>query len=479
MERELVLETLGGVPILALLEDGEPREIVPVPPDAEPDVGSLYAGRVTRVVPGMRAAFVDIGASKNAFLPFDADEAPHQGDAVLVQAAKQPGGEKGLRVTRRVTLPGRLAVLRPGGACGVSAKIRDAQERARLLGALQSLCPPGVGALARTAAQGAGQDALAQDLGALLADWAAVQAAWRQSQAPRCLRRAPHPAQRLLQDVLGPQLIRVVTDSSAWHARLAADLADWGPANPPALALYRGETPLSDLYPIRRALQDALRRKVWLPCGGYLVFDICEALTVVDVNTGKHTGAADTALAVNLQAALAVARQLRLRDIGGIVVVDFIDMDAPESRQMLLDAFTQALAEDRAAVQFFGEISPFGLAQLTRRRLFTGLMDALTLPCPACRGAGHVPSPQATAREIWLQLARRAASGEDTRWRVCAPSPVLQALLQAGVPPAWQVLARAQGPHRGEGFAIAPLGDEGDTGETGDIPLPSREEYDA
>ncbi len=373
--RVIVVDADASGLAVALVEGGRVVEALALPELARgAQVGAVYLGRVQQVLPGMGAAFIDIGLEKHAFLQLEAGKpAPRPGQDAVVQVVKIPGGEKGVRVTGAPELTDSLAVLSPGGAgVGVSTKIEDAQERARLKALGEAHCPPGCALVLRTAAAGREEKALAASCRALWAEWEALQKAARHARAPALLMGALHPAERCVLDLLGQGTARIVANGG-WPERMEALVRQRDIQPLPQIELYGGETPLRALYSITTALEQARRRKVWLPGGGTLVFDVCEAMTVVDVNAGKQAAKKnpeETALAVNLEAMREIAAQLRLRDIGGIVVIDSIDLCLPANRQRMLDELAGALNADRGKPRVFGGVSELGLIQLTRKRLY-------------------------------------------------------------------------------------------------------------
>lgn len=376
-ERIIVLDAQGSQGTLALIEDGKVAEAMPITERTGPQIGDIYLGRTQQAHKGLEAAFVDIGLEKHAFLQLkDGQAVPRPGQEILAQVVKLPGGDKGVRVSGGVELAGALIALAPGGAgVGVSAKIKDEAERERLRAIGKAVCPPGCALVMRTAAAGQAEEMLAEACRTLHAEWEALERSARYARAPALLKPSLHPAERFVLDLLGAGCARIVVNEDSWQSRIAALLEKAGAQGAPDLERYRGDTPLSVLYPIQKAVDSARRRKVWLPGGGYLVFDVCEALTVVDVNAGKHPAKRsleETALAVNLEAVRELAAQLRLRDIGGIVVIDTIDMRQEAHRQELLAALEQALAADRGKPRVFGGISALGLIQMTRKRLYAG-----------------------------------------------------------------------------------------------------------
>ena len=358
MERLIWLEEKNGRSRMAVLEDGIPVELVVTAPGGEPTVGNLYMGRVINVVPGMQAAFIDIGDEKNAFLPLaeavPAGRALRPGDEVLVQVQKNSAGEKGARLTMHWSFPGKYAVLMPTtDSVGVSRHIVDEEARAALMGAADE----GGGVVIRTAAQGAPIEDIRAEIQSLRAAWDALFEKAHAQKAPACVYSAGSLLDRALRDLNAP-----VT--------------------------------LGDIPPeIEAKLSRALRRKVWLDSGAYLVIDPCEAMTVIDVNSGKYTGKkklSETLLRVNLEAAKEAARQVRLRDVGGIVVIDFADMDTDGEREAVLAAFLEALAPDRAKRHVHG-FTGAGLLEMTRRSLYGPVRNTRT--CPRCHGEGVIQEP--------------------------------------------------------------------------------------
>ncbi|MCL2544755.1 MAG: ribonuclease E/G [Clostridia bacterium] len=383
-ERLLVVDAAADVGgervVLALIENGRVAEALAANERPGPQAGDVYVGRVQQAFKGMEAAFVDIGLAKHAFLPIQAGHpAPRPGQEVLVQIGKLPGGDKGVRVSEAVELAGALLALAPGGeGVGVSAKITDRRERERLKALGEALCPTGCALVLRTLAAGRSEEELAAACRALAAQWEGLREAARYARAPALLKAAPHPAERFALDLAAVGISRMVVSGDAWRERLAALFREAGVEASP-IERYTGETSLRILYPIQKAMDAARRRKVWLPGGGTLVFDTCEAMTVIDVNTGKQKpkgSLEETALAVNLEAMREAAAQLRLRDTGGIVVIDAIGLREEEHRRRVLGELERALAPDRGRPRVYGGISELGLIQLTRKRLYVEPHDS-------------------------------------------------------------------------------------------------------
>lgn len=368
MEREAILTHRDGWSRLVLLEDGVPVEIWLEEAGQASAVGSLYMGRVERVLPGMHAAFVDIGGERNAFLSLDdvpagvdggAGEKPplslRPGQEILVQVVKEPGGDKGPRVSQHITLPGECCVLLPTlRAYGVSRQIQEPERRTALQRLSEKAAPEDMGLVIRTAAQNASDESILKEAEALARHWKALREKASHIKAPAQVAPAGDMARRARRDA-GARVVE----------------AELSPA-------------------MEQALSKSLRRRVWLNSGAYLVFDYCEAMTVIDVNSGKFTGKRslpDTLLRLNREAAREIARQIRLRNLGGILVMDFVDMETDEAREAVLQAFLEASEGDRAKRHVHG-FSPAGLLEMTRRPLGPPLHTVLKTACPRCRGEG-------------------------------------------------------------------------------------------
>ncbi len=373
--------------------------------------GNVYRGRVQNVLPGMEAAFVDIGIPKNAVLyrgdvRYDKEDieggASQQpriedvlkaGQTILCQVTKNPIGAKGARLTQEVSLPGRFAVLVPNSsAFGISKRLGD-NERRRLRRIIDEVKPAGHGMIVRTAAEGVSAEELQRDVTTLVEQWNAIEAEAKKSNAPGLLYREPDLAVRILREELSAEYRGVVIDDRA----LYEEVRDYVTAVSPDLAerveYYDAEEeglPIFERYHVHEQLHKALDRKVWLPSGGSLIIERTEALTVIDVNTGKNVGKTnleETVYRNNLEAAEEVARQLRLRDIGGIIVIDFIDMEIRENRDKVAAALRNALSRDKTRTQVF-DISELGLVEMTRKRVSEGLLETLSTECTVCGGRG-------------------------------------------------------------------------------------------
>ncbi|EHM09724.1 ribonuclease, Rne/Rng family [Thermanaerovibrio velox DSM 12556] len=379
--------------------------------------GEIYKARVDNVLPGMNAAFLNLGDGRNGFLYLaDLGRKPSPGEELVVQVAKTARKGKGARVTPRVSLPGRYVVLVPDGRdVGVSKRVADEEERKRLKELGRQVLPEGFGMIVRTVAEGCGLDEMRCDVEDLMGLWDEISSAARRTAAPCLLYRDGGLLERVLRDELDRDVAEVVLDNPEdLETVTSMCLKFFGPSGGPEVTLYRGRGSVFEVYGVERELELALDKKVWLSSGAYLVIDQAEALTVIDVNTGKYTGAKDlrhTVLKTNLEAAEEVARQLRIRAIGGIVVVDFIDMDSEEDRKILLERLKELFKGDRHRARVFG-ITPLGLVELTRKRSRSDLRSVLTRGCPMCGSSGFVEREEASAMK--LKRAIRKAVGSSS-----------------------------------------------------------------
>jgi ribonuclease E len=369
-------------------------------------VGNVYLGRIQNVLPGMEAAFVDIGRGRNGVLyagevnysPEDLEGRPPRienvlkaGQAVMVQVTKDPMGGKGARLTAQVSLPGRFLVLAPDQeVSGISRRLSE-QARKRLKSILNAVRPKGHGVIVRTAAEGASEEEITRDLERLTALWDQIQKTAKRSKAPAVLYEEPELTLRVVRDLFTDEEFReLVTDSERIHEQVMSYVRDVAPDLESKVKLHQGPLSAFERYRIDEQILKALDRKVWLPSGGYLIIERTEAMTIIDVNTGKAVGKTnleETVLNTNLEAAREAARQLRLRDIGGIIVVDFIDLLLEQNKRKVEDTMREALAIDKTRSQVF-EIGPLGLMQVTRKRVSGGLVDSFSETCPTCEGRG-------------------------------------------------------------------------------------------
>jgi ribonuclease E len=373
--------------------------------------GNIYTGRVQNVLPGMEAAFIDIATPKNAVLyrgdvQYDPEDIEEKGQArieqilkkgqtIICQVTKNPIGAKGARLTQEVSLPGRFVVLVPGTSTyGISKRLPD-NERKRLRGILDKVKLDGHGVIVRTAAENVTEEEITRDLSRLVEQWRQIEALAKKSKAPALLYREPDMALRVIREEFNPDYRSVTIDDPA----LADQVRDYVDSVSPGLGervdYYDPEAeglPLFERLHIHEQIHKALDKKVWLPSGGSLIIEHTEALTVIDVNTGKNVGKSsleETVFVNNLEAAEEIARQLRLRDIGGIIVIDFIDMEVKANRAAVGKTFREALSRDKTRTQVF-DISELGLVEMTRKRIGEGLLESLSSTCPTCTGRGRI-----------------------------------------------------------------------------------------
>jgi ribonuclease G len=416
-------------------------------------VGSVYKGTVTNVLPGMQAAFVDIGLAKDAFLyagdytanladvsrtmlatadddldpdtELDGDEEPpreatgpieemlSRGQTVLVQVSKESLGTKGARITSFISIPGRYVVYMPQARhVGVSRRIRDEQERDRLRTALRSLTLPPGGFILRTNAEGKGEAEFAHDVEFLSRLWSQIQRRYETATAPAALHEEGDLTFRVVRDLFSPEVDEFVVDDRAAHDKVLGYVQALVPALAERVRLYSERAPIFDAFGIEKDIEKALRRRVWLKSGGYIVIDHTEALVSIDVNTGKYVGKRDfeqTVLKINLEAVNEVVRQIRLRDLGGIIIIDFIDMEVLEHREQVYKQLKRALVHDKARTNVL-QISELGLVEMTRKRVRQDLRALLTQSCPTCRGAGVVKSNETLATEVYRAVQAKAAA---------------------------------------------------------------------
>ena len=398
---------------LALLEGRVLVEhSVSTPTDADTTIdGNIYLGRVQNVLPGMEAAFVDFGTPKNGVLyrgdvSFDPDEIEEKqprierllrpGQSVVVQVTKNPIGAKGARLTQEVSLAGRFVVMVPGQpqTYGISKRLPD-DERRRLRRVLEGLRPPDAGLIVRTAAEGAAPEELERDVARLRDQWEQISALADRSKPARLLYQEPPLPLRVVREEFTKEYRSVLVDDRQLHDEVRAYIEAVTPELAERVEYYDPEAeglPLFERHHVNEQLLKALDRKVWLPSGGSLIVERTEAFTVIDVNTGKNVGSSsleETVYRNNLEAADEIARQLRLRDIGGIIVIDFIDMEIKANREAVIGAFRRALARDKTRTQAF-EISELGLVEMTRKRVSEGLVESMSETCPTCQGRGYL-----------------------------------------------------------------------------------------
>lgn len=459
MRREILINAAGHETRVAILEDGQLVELMHDRPDRTRIVGDIYLGKVEAVLPGIQAAFVDIGTEKSAFLHAsdvedhegrengddeedgDSDrryrpiqETVSRGDEILVQVTKEAIGTKGPRATNQLSLPGRFLVYLPHGShVGVSRKIEDRDERARLkeLGR-ELLGDDGGGVIVRTVGEELTREAFEAELNSLRKRWRKIPSRVRQADAPSLVYEEAKLTSGIIRDLFSEKVDLLVVDSAELVHEIKSYLGQVSPDLLDRVRRYRGEKPLFDEYGVEEEIRRAFQRKVTLPSGGHIIIDPTEALVAIDVNTGGYTGRKDpkeTVLRTNLDAAREIARQLRLRDVGGIIVCDFIDMDDPEYRERVLHEMRSHLGRDRARSKVFG-ISELGLMQISRQRVRPSLYQAMTEPCPHCGGTGRILTPQTVVRRIERAVRRAATTGESRELTVRVHPEVALYLLE-------------------------------------------------
>ncbi len=434
---------------VALVEGGAAQEIHVQRASRHGLTGNIYKGAIQRVLPGMQAAFVEIGLERTAFLhvadmlPLNGDAEPpsitqllHEGQHVLVQVLKDPMGSKGARLSSLLSVPSRYLVLLPHERhVGVSARIEDEAERDRLRSILEgahSSQAPQFGLIARTAAEGVEAEALEADLTFLLRLWTSISKQAAEAK-PGTLVHGDLPlSMRILRDLLGTDVERVRIDNAEEARRVKQFAQLFVPRAAPLIEVYQGAAPIFDLYGVEDDINRALDRRVDLKSGGHLVIDQTEAMTTIDVNTGGYTGhrnLEETVLKTNLEAAQAIARQLRLRNLGGIIILDFIDMKSEDHRAQVLRALERALANDHARTQIH-PFSPLGLIEMTRKRTRESLGHILCEPCPTCQGRATIKTVETVCHEVTREVQRAARQFEAKGFLVLAAPNVIQRLVE-------------------------------------------------
>ncbi len=457
MSEEILINVTPRETRLALIENGLLQEIYLERRSRSGYVGDIYLGKVVRVMPGMEAAFIDIGLERAAFL-HSADIAPigadglevrdggdtvdintllREGQLIVVQVAKDPIGTKGARLTTHLTLPSRHLVFLPRNLhIGISQRLENEEERNRLQALLEqcllaeSMQDRG-GFIIRTAAEGASENELLEDIRFLRKLWAAVERRIGKSKDIRVLYRDLPLYLRAVRDLITPGIEKIRVDAQEAFDEISGFIQDFIPDFRDRLELYTGERPIFDLYGIDDEIDKALGRQVKLKSGGDLIIDQTEAMTTIDVNTGAFLGTkshAETVLKTNLEAATSIARQLRIRNLGGIIILDFIDMEDPEHQRQVLRTLTKALEKDHARTMVTG-ISELGLVEMTRKRTRESLGQILCSACPVCEGRARLKTPETICYEIFREIVRVARVYENDELMVLASQVVVDRLL--------------------------------------------------
>ncbi len=453
-KRELLVSVDVGEKRVAVLEDDRVAEVYLERPDHRSIAGNIYLGQVDNVLPGMEAAFVEIGLEKNGFLYVDEIVGPEiekghgrkiqdlikRGETLLVQAVKDPMKTKGARLTTQISLPGRFVVLVPQGeGLGVSRRLDDA-ERNRLKDILKRLNVKDGGVIVRTAAEGASEEDIERDLVFLQRLWKSIEAKAKTASAPELVYQEAELPLRVVRDLFTGDFEKAYIDDERTHKRIVGYLKKTSPHMVERVIRYREKTPLLESFGVEQEIRSTLQRRVDLPSGGYLIFDYAEAFTVIDVNTGRFVGGRgknsggrleDTITKNNLEAVKEVVRQLRLRDIGGIIVIDFIDMANPKNRSAVEEALRTELERDRTKT-YVVEISPLGLVEMTRQNVTDGPREVMTRKCPTCGGDGIVYSEASAAIDVERRLRALVAGSRSQAFRIELSEPIASALVGPG-----------------------------------------------
>ena len=448
MNEQILINVTPQETRVAVTEQGAVQELHIERDSSRGLVGNIYLGRVCRVLPGMQSAFVEIGLARAAFLHVadiwiakngagevrPIEKILSEGQTLLVQVVKDPIGSKGARLSTQVSIAGRLLVYLPQDPhIGISQRIEDEVERESLREKLHALIPPGEtgGFIVRTVAEAASQNELAADVEYLITLWKQIQLAAQSAAPQELLYQDLSLATRVLRDLVSDSTERIIVDSRETFGKVQEFAARYTPRALPILEHYTGERPLFDLFGVEEEIERALARRVDLKSGGYVIIDQTEALTTVDVNTGGFVSGRsfdDTIFKTNLEASQSIARQLRLRNLGGIIIVDFIDMDTQEHRDAVLAELRKALSHDRTRVTVNG-FSQLGLVEMTRKRTRESLAHVLCEPCPVCLGRGELKAPQTICYEILREILRTERQFNAKEYRILASQKVIDLFL--------------------------------------------------
>jgi len=487
MKKEIIINGAANETRIAITEDGRLAELFVENPNKERMIGDIYLGRVAKVMPGIKAAFIDLGLGQDGFLHFsdigsrfeeyqtmlgdDEEEeeeekvvveegpaarearrdrpprsAPPQhrppakdihlekGQEIIVQITKEPVGKKGVRVTSEVSLAGRYLVLLPfDGKIGISKKISAFKEKRRLRRIVQTLLPEGFGVIIRTVAEGKEEEALKTDLQDLIDTWRQIEKAAKNEKPPALVYKDMATTSSVIRDLFSNEVARVVVDSKKLHKEIRAYINYTSPQLLEKIELHRDRAPIFDVYGIEKELETSLSRKVWLKSGGYLIIEQTEAMVVIDVNSGRYAAKREqeqNSLRTDLEAAREVCRQLRLRDIGGIIVCDFIDLEDEKNKRKVFEELKKEFRKDRAKVTVL-PMTEFGLVQITRQRVRQNILHSFTEPCPACGGTGLVRSKTSTLNTLERWISRFRTEAREKRV-VIKVHPELATVLRQG-----------------------------------------------
>ncbi len=452
MTEEILVNHAAHETRVAVIEQGAMQELHLERATTRGMVGNICLGRVSRVLPGMQSAFIDVGLERAAFLhvadlwqsrasahgngyPVPIEKLLYDGQPLLVQVIKDPLGTKGARLSTQISIAGRLLVHLPQDShIGVSQRIGDEAGRAELRARLQKLMPPDEkgGFIIRTSAEDASEEELAADVEYLLKRWRQILEASRQQPAPSILYEDLSLGQRVLRDIASERTGAILVDSAEALAELSEFARTYMPSMGSRLRQYSGERPLFELHGVEDEIARALLRRVDLKSGGYLIFDQTEALTTIDINTGGFVGGRnfdDTIFRTNLEAAHAIARHLRMRNLGGIIIIDFIDMTNLEHREAVLQELRKALARDRTKSSVNG-FTALGLVEMTRKRTRESLAHILLERCPTCEGQGQIKTARTVCYEILREIEREAQQFDPKEFRIIASQAVIDLFLE-------------------------------------------------
>lgn len=446
MAKKIIVNIMPEETRMALIEDTELLEVSLERTDHAHIVGNIYKGKVKNVLPGMQAVFVDIGQEKNAFL-YTGDISAHElriaggsetlsnGQDIIVQIVKDAIGTKGPRATTNLTVPGRYIVLMPTvDYIGVSRRIDKECERERLKKLAGKIRAEGTGLIVRTVADGKGEVDLKNDAEYLYKLWNSLVARAKRAHSPALLYRDVDMVIRIVRDYLTVDVDQLIIDNREAYGRVCDLLRIISPELLPKVLLYEGSEEIFSHFDIEREIEKLGQRCIWLKCGGYIIIDRTEALTVIDVNTGKFVGGnslEDTVFRTNIEAAAEIARQLRLRDIGGIIIIDFIDMDTAEHKQAVLNELAEHLKKDRTKTNVLG-LTGLGLVEMTRKKSRQNLESILYSQCPCCDGRGRVRSPETVIINIRRQLRKLSAQPGRKGQLVLQVHPTVAVVLNRG-----------------------------------------------
>ncbi len=510
MRKEIVINAAANETRIAITEDGRLAELFVETANKEKMVGDIYLGKVAKVMPGIKAAFIDLGLGQDGFLHFsdignrfeeysamlsdeeDEEEekagtevpvaesavvertsngelpgspevssretppppvqrpAPHQnreqprpprreiqlekGQEIIVQITKEPVGKKGVRVTSEVSLAGRYLVLLPfDGKVGISKKISSFKEKRRLRRLVQSILPPGFGTIIRTVAEGRDEESLKKDLEDLIATWREIEKTVKSERPPALLYKDMSTTSSVIRDLFSNEVSRIVVDSKKLHREIRAYVKYTSPQFVDKIELHRDRAPIFDVYGIEKEIETTLSRKVWLKSGGYIILEPTEAMMVIDVNSGRYAAKRDqelNSLRTDLEAAREIARQLRLRDVGGIIVCDFIDLEDERNKRKVYEELKKEFRKDRAKITVL-PMTEFGLVQITRQRIRQAILHSFSEPCPTCGGTGLVQSKTTTLNQIERWIRRFKTEARENRL-VLRVHPELAQLLRSG-----------------------------------------------